>query len=159
MKFLNRKLFFRSLRAKYRIPPSDQYLWDAFEGLRSFLLSARTSQRKLEAATRGLDGVLRVRTPVFVFGDKIAGWSELGMRRQHSPIRVAGLEEALALIHEHGHFRDKRGFVDNYYICDSSFSWFVVFCHENDWHVFLTCRQSARPKFADWVRKNGVRQI
>ena len=32
------------------------------------------------------------------------------------------MEEAVALVREHGHFRDKEGFVDNYYICDGSFA-------------------------------------
>ena len=158
MEFLNRKLFFESLRAKYP-KPGDSYFWDALEALRSFTLPARTARRKLEAATCELAGVLRLKKPVFVFGDRIAGWSGPGVGRRHSPIRVARLEEALALVREHGHFRDKDGFIDNYYICDDSFSWFVVFCHENDWHLYVTRQQSAQPTFAEWVRENGVRQI
>jgi hypothetical protein len=94
MKFLNRKLFLQTLKPRYNVSKG-QYFWDAFEGMRSFTLPSGHLNENLETATRGLADVFRLKKPGFVFGDRIAGWSDFGVRKQHSPISVVGLRKRL----------------------------------------------------------------
>lgn len=156
MDFLNRKIFFTSLRVKYP-NPTDGYFWDALNALAPFSMPARISLRRLEAATLDLDKFLEIKNPVFLFADHISGWSGLGERRRHSPLNVDDLKAAIAIIRQHAYFRDKDNFVDNYYICDGSFQWFVVFCHERDWHLFVSPKLYSGRKLRSWVRKHKVR--
>jgi hypothetical protein len=156
MDFLSRKTFFTLLKRRYSVP-RDQYFWDALDGLKAFGMPSRTSFRRLEAATLDLEKFLEIKGPVFLFADHIAGWAGLGERRRHSPLNVDDLKAAIAIIRQHAYFRDKDNFVDNYYICNSSFEWFAVFCHENDWHLFIAANLCKSQKFESWAAKHGVR--
>jgi hypothetical protein len=96
--------------------------------------------------------------PRFVlFTDRLAGWRSVSERRRKSPVWTEAVEEALVWVRTHSHFRDGTAYADNYYLCDRSLDWFVVFCHHDDWHLWVTAGISRRPAFGPWVKANALR--
>jgi hypothetical protein len=96
--------------------------------------------------------------PRFVlFTDGLAGWRSVPERRRKSPVSTEALDEALTWVRAHSHFRDGTTYEDNYYLCDQSLDWFVVFCHHDDWHLWVTRSVSRRPSFRGLAKAGGLR--
>jgi hypothetical protein len=145
----------QALKARYIVKNSG-YFYNALDHLSTFDLSSRVSRLRLAEATRSAVRALAGRPPFTIFTDRLAGWRGANQRRW-SPIQIMSADEALCVIKERAFFRDAEGFADNYYLCDRSLRWFVVFCHHGDWHIFVDLSVTRQRAFKSWRAQSAVR--
>lgn len=156
MEFIAQQALRRDLKRRYKVPTRD-YFWDALDHLGQFNLPARAAWRRLTDATASVIAALGGRPPFVLFTDRLAGWRDVAKRHRRSPVRSSSLEEALAFLQQRAHFRDPRAYEDNYYLCDRSLAWFIVFCHHGDWHLFVPPSVTQRQRFRRWQVQAGAR--
>jgi hypothetical protein len=157
MRFLTQTAVRSMLRRRYPAARPGCYFWDAFGELPSFQLSARTPFRRLAGVVESLVTTLDGAPPFVLFTDRHAGWRAVPKRRRRSPVSTQTLDEALVWVRARSRFRDGTTFADNYYLCDRSLDWFVVFCHHDDWHLWVTRGISRRRSFRTLARAARLR--
>ena len=132
MRYVRKAEFFARLRKRY--PFDSRYF---YSGRVSRLPERRLSTRA------GIDRLVRETLRVFTwpvpgailaFNDGFAGWRGVPRRRRHDPLQLEPGFDLRAFLQEHVCFRDPDGYADNYYFTSPELKWFVVFCHEGDWH-------------------------
>lgn len=155
MEFIAQQTLRQMLKQRYLVPGRG-YFWDALEHLPSYELHGRLSWRRLTAASEAAAQLLRLRRPLVLFTDRIAGWRQVPDRRRRSPIRVGSLAEALTTIRERSRFRDGTTYEDNYYLCDRTVRWFMVFCHHDGWHLWLPKRAVTQRAWRRWQVRTGA---
>ena len=134
MNYLQPNSLFRKLNDEFSFDRDGYFYNSKCSVLRSVWLSSRV----------GLDRLLRVTTryarqvdseSLLVFTDHLAGWRGVSKGKKHFPVEIS-IDELGRFVNRHVHFRDPKGYADNYYFTDEHLSWFAVFCHEGDWHLF-----------------------
>lgn len=156
MQFIAQRLLRRKLKEQYpALAPG--YFWDALVHLPSYALHGRLSWRRIAATSVSAVQLLPARPPFILFTDHIAGWSQVPKRRRWSPVQLGSLDEALTFIRTRSYFRDRTGYVDNYYLCDHTLQWFISFCHHNGWHLWLPRNIASKPSWHRWQAKNGCK--
>jgi hypothetical protein len=144
----------QALRTRCTVANSG-YFYNSLDHLSSYDLSSRVSWLRLEDVTLSAIRALAGRSPFTIFTDRKAGWRGAKHRRW-SPIRITSAHEALCVIKERAFFRDPEGFADNYYLCDRSLRWFIVFCHHGDWHIFVDPSATRHSTFKSWRTRAAV---
>jgi hypothetical protein len=155
VKFIASRPFQRQLKQRYQ-PRAGCYFYDGFEQLAEYDLHGRLSWRRIATASESAITLLRARPPFVLFTDRLGGWSRVPKGRRRSPIRCNSIAEALAVIRERSYFRDGTSYADNYYLCDRTLHWFMVFCHEDGWHLWLPPKTAARPLWRRWQVDTGA---
>ena len=117
-------------------------------------ISARAKVETLIRRTQAIPRILGDSYPLIGFPNgvircHVAGWKNVPSNRKHSPIEISDPDELAQLIVTRMHFRDPKGFEDNYYITNQKCEWFALFCHHGDWHFFAPKRTVQRVK-ANW---------
>jgi hypothetical protein len=155
MRFVAQRALHETLKLRYRAP-ARSYFWDALGNLGSYELHGRLSWRRLDAASATALKLLGAKPPLVIFTDRMAGWRDVPKRRRWSPIRVDGPEDALQVVRQRSHFRDKTTYADNYYLCDRTARWFMVFCHHDGWHLWLPRKEGMRRSWGRWQVRVGA---
>lgn len=155
MEFFAQQALKETLKRRYRAPGRG-YFWDALSHLGGYELHGRLSWRRLDAASVAALKLLGARPPLVLFTDRIAGWRGVPERRRWSPIRFDSPEDALWAVRERSHFRDNTTYTDNYYLCDRTVRWFMVFCHHDGWHLWLPKKEAVRRSWRRWQVRVGA---
>lgn len=121
-----------SLRRKYPDAGSVGYIYNSID-LPQRALGPRTGLARLLRVTQRV--VRRLSSSrLILFNDRIAGRKGVSRRRRDEPIQVAP-HETLRILTKHMFFRHPTRRADNYYVTDATLGWFIVLCHEDDWHL------------------------
>lgn len=155
MQFVPSRPFFRALRSAYA-SKSEGYFWDALGALQEFVIGARVSRKRVEAAARTFVATTRSKPPYFIFTDRLAGWADVPERWRKSPAAFQSLDDVVNAIRRHSHFRGGTAYADNYYLTDSAFTWFFVFCHHDDVHVILPPPRARVKAVRAWLAATGA---
>jgi len=145
MRYLNKKIIWESLHRQF--PKSDgNWFYDRISevtGWQNVNVAQVVSLTDLIEMTLDVIHYSKVVYPLIVFPEKcLAGWKEGRIeRRRTSPVEVDRDNDLIELLKFNIHFRSQEGYVDNYYVTNPNYDWFVVFCHHNDWHFWGSSSQ------------------
>lgn len=140
MVFVNSKELMGRLRVAYPFDESGYFFDGKCGSLPSVQLSQRVGIERIIRVT--LRFALRVEATRLVgFTDHLAGWRAVPNSRKFAGVEVV-TSEFKSFAHQHVYFRNPRNYADNYYFSDTALSWFAVFCHEGDWHLFSRHRRA-----------------
>jgi len=155
LEFSPQKELLSKLRRLYVVERG--YFYHSLCYLDEFDLHGRVSWKRFEEACLTAIPVLGAGPPFILFNDRIAGWRGVPRKRERSPIRSGSFVEALGIIRLMSHFRDGTTFADNYYIANRSMRWFMCFCHEAGWHLWIKTGLGSSLPWRRWRRQTGAR--
>jgi hypothetical protein len=161
MRYLPKNEFFRTLERRHPREAAGYFYNGHCGRLPERKLSGRASMARLVAETERLIALARP-VAVLAFNDRLAGWRGLPRRRRHDPLRLTADFDVGRFLQEHVFFRDPDRYADNYYFTDPGLEWFVVFCHEGDWHLFgrvgATGQETGRARQGQSLRDKRAKQ-
>lgn len=137
----------RALARRYHASFTSGYIYNDLRLLDRRLSSRVGLARLFRVTTRVLETPER-EPPFVLFNDAKAGWRGYSRRRKAAPIEAQSADDVRRLLTSRMFFRDRHRYADNYYVTDQTLGWFVVFCHENDWHLIAPRTLHRRVSFS-----------
>jgi len=137
MKFTNRRALWTRLRSKYPPEPVNWFSCD-LELVRGFDMLTFPHKLPLSTLIRRTHQCLKILNamyPLVVFPDRMSGWKGFPHQQKYLPLEISNGKALDNVIKNHFHNCTPKGSgTENYHITDQSGTWFIIFCHEYDWH-------------------------
>ena len=164
MKYLSKSRMWSKLLEKY---PNEFGGWftnglDIHFGDNCIYLSNRVHVHTLIWRTQRILSALDEEYPLYAFPDLFAaGWRNEVGRRRTAPIEISDETVLKHVIENKMFFREGPipRYEDNYHITNKDMTWFVVFCHHDNWFFFASPNVIEKVRI-EWKtmrnRKTGV---